>query len=128
MEKDTLESVPKFMDLIGANPGEPFIHSISEYGSINMFFSIPSSSARGGSRDYMLSIVISPAEVRLMVKITQMAAIMRAVSGVIVNHYRETEEKQKDPSFNSEPQVILAEPQIILEDLLNEVMKYLKSG
>ncbi|MHA2170496.1 MAG: response regulator [Candidatus Kariarchaeaceae archaeon] len=64
IEKDKLHAIPKFMDLIGANPGEPFFHSLGDYGSINMFFSVPSSKARGGSRDYMLSIVIIPVEVR----------------------------------------------------------------
>jgi CheY-like chemotaxis protein len=124
IEKDTLFSVPKFMDLIGANPGEPFIHALGEYGSINMFFAIPTQLARGGSMEYMLSIVISPADVREMVKITQMGAIMRAVSGILVNHYRENEARAlEDQSFN-----ITSEPQKILSDLLDEVKTYLKTN
>jgi DNA-binding response OmpR family regulator len=123
IEKDTLQRVPSLMDMIGANPGEPFINSIADYGSINMLFSIPTSRSRGGSRDYMLSIVISPAEVREMVRITQMGAILRAVSGIIINHYRESEEiAERDSTFN-----LLSEPQIILSEFLEEVRIYLKS-
>ncbi|MFV2015704.1 MAG: response regulator, partial [Candidatus Heimdallarchaeota archaeon] len=59
LEKDKLQSIPRFLDLIGVNPGEPFIHSVSDYGSINIVFTVDQPKARGGSKDYMISVAVS---------------------------------------------------------------------
>ncbi|OLS23943.1 MAG: Chemotaxis protein CheY [Candidatus Heimdallarchaeota archaeon LC_2] len=120
MEKDKLQAIPRFLDLMGVNPGEPFIHSVSDYGSINMVFSVDNINARGGSKDYMISIAISPAEIREMIKISQLGALLRAVTAEIANHYRFTEKEKENMQMVSEPQEII-------EAFLEELIVYLKS-
>ncbi|MHA2099722.1 MAG: response regulator [Candidatus Kariarchaeaceae archaeon] len=120
IEKDKLQSIPRFLDLVGVNPGEPFIHSVSDYGSINMVFSVDNINARGGSRDFMISVAISPAEIKEMIKISQLGALLRAVTAEISNHYRFS-------AGNGDNMKLVSTPQELLESLLEELLKYLKS-
>ena len=119
LEKDKLQAIPRFMDMVGTSPGEPFIHSVSDYGTVNMIFSIASQKVRGGSQAYMLSIAISPVEVREMVKMTQLSALMRAVSAEIANHYSEFAENGKR---------IISEPIKLLKEFLEEIKEFLRKN
>lgn len=121
IEKDKLQSIPRLLDLIGANPGEPFIHSMNDYGSINLVFSVKNTKARGGSKDFMISVVISPADIRPMVKISQLSSILRAISMEISNHYAHT-------NGNGQDEKVLSEPVNILTQLLDEIKIYLNSN
>ncbi len=121
LEKDKLQAIPRFLDLIGVNPGEPFIHSVNDYGSINMVFSVNNINARGGSKDYMISIAISPAEIREMIKISQLGALLRAVTAEIANHYRFTEKEKENMQM-------ISKPQDIIDAFLEELIVYLKSN
>ncbi|MCE7734597.1 MAG: response regulator transcription factor [Candidatus Heimdallarchaeota archaeon] len=121
IEKDKLQSIPRFLDLMGVNPGEPFIHSVNDYGSINMVFTVDSHDARGGSKDFMISIAVSPAEITVMIKISQLGALLRAVTAEIANHYRFKGEREDSMK-------LISTPQEILETLLYELTKYLKSS
>ena len=119
LEKDQLQSIPRLMDMMGAIPGEPFIHSASNYGSINLIFTVQLD-VRGGIRDYMLSVVINPAEIREMVKINQMGSVLKAIGAEISNFYRQNPElTQSDKKLTSEPEKILME-------LLQEVRRHLQ--
>lgn len=121
IEKDKLQSIPRFLDLMGVNPGEPFIHSVNDYGSINMVFTVDSLDSRGGSKDFMISIAVSPAEITVMIKISQLGALLRAVVAEIANHYRFKGELENGIK-------LISTPQEILETLLYELTKYLKSN
>lgn len=123
IEQDKLNAVPRLMDLVGIRPNEPFIHLVNDYGMVNILFSV-SGKFRGGARDHMLSIVISPAEVKEMVKINQMSSILRATSQLIT-HYLKDNPNALDQEKSS---IIKSEPHKILEDLHNATRTYLKNN
>lgn len=120
LQREQLQSIPRLMDMIGAKIGETFIHSSNNYGSVNLIFSVPLE-VRGGIRDYMLSIVVHPAEVEILVKISQTASVIRAVTAEITNFYRENPELAKsDLKLSNEPENLLSE-------FLEEVRVHLKA-
>ncbi|MCY3412389.1 MAG: response regulator [Candidatus Heimdallarchaeota archaeon] len=93
IEEVRLNSIPRLLDTIGAEPGDPFIHATNDFGSVNVIFGVHiPGTVRGGTRDYMLSLVITPVEVRAMVKINQMRNILRATASLINNFYTENPE------------------------------------
>ncbi|MDH5404205.1 MAG: response regulator [Candidatus Heimdallarchaeota archaeon] len=121
IEKDKLQSIPKIMDFAGANPNDPFIHTTGDYGSINVVFSVPLD-VRGGVRDYMLSVVISPVEIREMIKLNKMTTVLRATIAEIGRLYQQQPELARQNQISK----LSTEPQEIISDLLDEVRDYLQ--
>jgi CheY-like chemotaxis protein len=122
IEAGKLKSIPRLMDMMGTQPLEPFMHAVDTYGSINILFSA-AMQVRGGYREYMLSIVISPAEVREIVKLQKMRSVLRATAQLIINHFRMN---PKDMEI-SKSQFISTEPQKITIDLLTETKLFLRA-
>lgn len=122
IEEGKLKSIPRLMDMMGTQPLEPFMHAVDTYGSINILFSAPMM-VRGGYRDYMLSIVISPAEVREIVKLQKIRSVLRATAQLIINHFRMN---PKDMEI-AKSQFISTEPQKITIDLLTETKLFLRA-
>ncbi|MHA2503912.1 MAG: hypothetical protein ACXAE3_13715, partial [Candidatus Kariarchaeaceae archaeon] len=119
LEKKQLEAIPRLMDMIGAAPGEPFIHSSSNYGSINLIFSVPMP-VRGGQRDYMLSVVINPVEIREMVKISQMRDQIEKTTKEIKLVYI------NNPDLATTDKILSSEPEKIALELLDYIKMALK--
>ncbi len=122
IEEDKLKSIPKLLDLIGIKPNEPFIHSTGDYGTINVIFSVPMKT-RGGFKDFMLSVMISPAEIQVMVKLHQMGGVFKATSQLVSNYFRE----HPDVFLDKRAQYILDEPQRIIVDMYSDVKKFLET-
>lgn len=120
LEADRLNSIPRLLDTIGATPNEPFIHAGHDFGSVNVIFSVNFSSVRGGSRDYMLSVVITPVEIRSMVRIHQMRSILRATASLLNNYFKENPD-----SVGKESIYVASEPHDIINDLYDETMLFL---
>lgn len=123
LEADRLNSIPRLLDTVGAEPGEPFIHAANDFGSVNIIFTVKFKTVRGGTRDYMLSAVIMPVEIRAMVKIQQMNQILRATTSLLSNHFIENPEvATKGTSF-----YIATETSAIITELYEETIKFLGS-
>ncbi len=122
LEADRLNSIPRLLDTIGAAPGDPFIHAANDFGSVNVIFGVQVN-VRGGTRDYMLSVVITPVEIRAMIKINQMGTLIRATASLISNFFNEN----PDAINKGNSIYISSEPQMILKELFEETQRYLES-
>lgn len=123
LEADRLNSIPRLLDTIGAAPGDPFIHAANDFGSVNVIFSVSLGTVRGGTRDYMLSVVVTPVEIRAMIKINQMSTILRATASLINNFFNEN----PDSITKGNSIYVSSEPHKILNELYEETMRFLES-
>ena len=122
LEEDKLSSIPRLMDMLGTKPLEPFMHAVNEYGSVNVLFSVPMG-VRGGYRDHMLSIVISPAEVREIVKINKMSGVIRSTAQLIKEHLRINPHE----IISTKSRFVSSENSEIMSDLLSETRQFLRT-
>ncbi len=89
--EDTMKIIPSLMDRQGLKDMEPFLHSESDFGSLNIVFSVRSEKMRGMSLDLMLSIIVSPISANHLLKLSQMSGILKATAAQILYHLSESD-------------------------------------
>ncbi|RMG35081.1 MAG: hypothetical protein D6732_09620 [Methanobacteriota archaeon] len=72
---------------------EPFIFSNPYFMSYNLIFRVPRSSARGGTDDYMVSIVLTPSDARGLIVLSGLRDLLPTLRDGIVKLLYESQER-----------------------------------
>ncbi len=79
------------MDRQGLKEMDPFLYSESDFGCLNLVFSVKKEGLRGGRIEMMVSILLTPIATETLLKLSQMKGILRAIAAQIRFHVEDSE-------------------------------------
>ncbi|RMG29548.1 MAG: response regulator [Methanobacteriota archaeon] len=86
-----LRIIPSLMDRQGLKEMDPFLYSETDFGCLNLVFSVKKEGLRGSRVEMMISILITPITTEILLKLSQMKGILRAIAAQIRFHVEESE-------------------------------------